>query len=410
VSSKIKGVILSIEDTLFQQGKSDSAVLDEVGKLINFFKSRQIDFVIFTNRNWTMGEGRRPLKDALFEKWGRFTYLSRADDSSIPPKPRAAATQYVLDKMGWTDIETVYVGASENDMRTAVNGNLLFLRATWYANKTDYGFEFSSPKEIARFIDTFCLRDHLWFYEIRDGDFSYNALAPFSTMRPEYTPYSSDARATAKYGLGHLDFWVGALVSSLYFSGMHKEIDYISGYPGHQRGSANVMDEAMAIFGKCFRKRFLPDLIQRHTTATKMQTARNNGVRVDHTIQLDSINLTQYPQMTSEKRFKSSPLGKGKTVLLIDDFCTRGYSLEAARVFIEQTGAKSKSVTWLKTINSDIERLGIFPKFDPYGPNAFLNVTPLKSYSYRNYIVDQGAPFELGEILKSYLAWDWPSN
>lgn len=408
MASKLKGVILSIEDVLLQQGKTDLVVFAEVNKLIGYFKAAGIQFAVFTNREWTVNDGKKPLEDALKEMWGDFPYFCRAKDPRIPPKPRADATAYVLKIMGWESTEVVYVGASESDMQTAVNGGLLFLRATWYANKTDYGFEFATPKDIARFIDTFCFRDHLWCHEIHEGSFEYYALAPFSTMKPEYTLYSEDARAAAKHGLGHPDFWIGAIVSSLYFTGIHKRINYISVYPGHKAGSGNdVMNDSMAIFGKCFRKNYLPDLIVRHTTAQKSQTARNSGKALDHLNQLNTIVLNRAPMRSSTERYKNPPLGKGKTVLVIDDICTKGYSLESARTFIEKTGSAVIMVSWLKTINTDIEELAPYGKFDPYKPAHFKDARIQKVHSYRRNIVDSLAPEELTEIFRSYTNWEW---
>lgn len=409
MSSKIKGVILSVEDTLVRHGNlNNPAVFTEVSKLIGFLQRRGIGFVVTTNRPWTVGLDKKPLRDALQEHWGAFPYLSLEDDPNMPPRPRAAFTEYILQKMGWTDTETVYIGSTETDMQTAVNGGLLFLRATWYADHVDYGFEFPTPKEIARFIDVFCRRDHLWGYEIIDGDFEYYAIAPFSTMKEAFAAYSADARSAAKHGLGHFDFWVGALVSSLYFSGIHKRVDYITGYPGHQKGSGNAMDSALAIFGKCFRSRFLPDLIERHTTATKMQHARNAGIAVGHNIQLDTIKLNRTPHKSATSLYKTSPLGKKKTVLLIDDICTRGYSMEAARAYLQQTGSKVIMASWLKTINTDIERLGNY-KFDPYIANKFPAANVARQYSYKSYLTSPQAPTELDRMLKEYVQWDWPS-
>ncbi|WP_237028201.1 HAD family hydrolase [Pectobacterium wasabiae] len=304
--SKIKGVILSVEDILVPHGKVDGKIFSEVDRLIKYFRSKNIDFVVFTNRSWVVGSERFPLEEMLKARWGDFHYLCRSTDRKIPGKPKKEATQYVLDLMGWKSIETVYIGASENDMQTAVNGNLLFLRATWWAHKTDYGFEFSTPKDIARFIDIFCLRDHLWCHEIHDGDFQFYALAPFSTMKEEYTLYSADAKAAAKHGLGHPDFWTGALISSLYFSGVHNRINYVSVYPGHKVGFGNnVMDEAISIFGKCFRKNYIPDLILRHTQSIKSQTARNSGRDIDHANQLNTIHLNPIPHKTATTTYKT---------------------------------------------------------------------------------------------------------
>jgi hypothetical protein len=410
MTSKIKGVILSVEDTLVRlgNGATDGQVFEEVSKLIRFLKLAGIEFVVATNRAWVTGADRKPLKEFLYERWGQFPYFSLEQDPAMPPRPSTKFTEYVLEKTGWKDTETVYIGSTEIDMRTAVNGGLLFLRATWYANHIDYGFEFATPKEIACFLDVFCRRDHLWGFQIVDGDFEYYAIAPFSTMKEAFATYSADAKAAAKHGLGHFDFWVGALVSSLYFSGIHKRVDYITGYPGHQQSSGNAMESALAIFGHCFRSRFLPDLVQRHTTATKMQHARNAGITVGHNIQLDTIKLNRTPRMTATRNFKTSPLGRGKTVLLIDDICTRGYSMEAARAYLQQTGTKVIMASWLKTINTDIERLGAY-KFDPYVANSFPPAKVANVYSYRDHLTHWHAPTELDRMLKKYTTWDWPA-
>ena len=407
--SKLKNVIFSIEDVVLPQGKASSQIFKEVSNLIAFLRKRNIEFAVFTNRRWTLGSSGEKLYEALKRQWGDFPYFCTSADPKMPGKPKRASTEYLLSKMGWRKRDTIYVGASDSDMQTAVNAGLLFLRATWWANKTDYGFEFDSPKDIARYIDTFCLRDHLWCHEIHDGNFEFYALAPFSTMKPEYTLYSEDARAAAKQGLGHPDFWVGALVSSLYFSGVHERINHIATYPGHKSGSGNaIMDDAIAVFGKCFRKSYLSDLILRHTTAVKSQHARRSGVTLDHRNQLNTIKLNPTPMRTSNARYKKSPLSPGKTILVLDDICTRGYSLEAARKYIEQTGSKVISVSWLKTINTDIEVLGHLPEFNPYESNSFEMAPVSKTHGYRTNIVDNLAPAELTAAFSNYENWDWP--
>lgn len=406
--SKLKGVILSVEDILVPNGKLDTKIFDEVTKLIEYLKQKQIEFVVWTNRKWTAGKKETPLEEVLFKHWGEFKYFCRADDPKIPAKPRTEATQYILNEMGWQKNETMYIGASESDMQTAVNGGLLFLRGTWWANKTDYGFEFSSPKDIACFIDTLCLRDHLWCHQIKDGNFEFYALAPFSTMKPEYTLYSTDARLAAKSGAGHPDFWIGALITSLYFSGIHERVSYISVYPGHAAGSGNpVMNQPMSIFGKCFRANYIPDLIVRHKTAVRSHQARTSGQQISHSNQLHSIHVNSTPLRTPTLRYKRSPLGKGKTVLLVDDICTNGYSLESARTFLQQTGVNVIMVSWLKTINTDIHQLVEFSKFDPYKPNQFLTAPIKKTHSYRGNIVDHLAPNELNNAFNSYINWEW---
>ncbi|MEC6898844.1 phosphoribosyltransferase family protein [Photobacterium piscicola] len=411
-AKQLKGVIISVEDTLLNTGKIKADVFAEVEKLMAFFSTRGIKPVLLANRGWTVtgssGE-KKDLFDALEGHFIDLAIFSPQRDTKVPLKPSSAATQYVLNEMNWKSNEVVYIGSRDDDMRTAVNGKMLFLRATWYSNNTDYGFEFSEPKELARFIDTLCLREHFWSHEIKDGDFEYYALAPFSTYKPEFRKYSENGRAAAKFGQGDVDFWLGALVTSMYFTGIHQRIDFIAAYPGHQAGVGNdKMNDDLMTFGKCFNKGYLHDLIERHTTAIKSQTARREGKNIDHHNQLNTIKLNKLPTKNYGKKYKNAPLKRNKTVLLVDDICTKGWSLETARKYVERTGAKTIMITWLKTINTDIETIGVTPIFDPYKATIFSDIPLGKTYNYHTHLVDREASEELGEQLQQYIDWDWP--
>lgn len=410
---RLKGVILSVEDTLMNMGQIDQVVFHEVEKLMAFFKLRGITPILLANQqrfitNNETGE-KRDLYDTLDNHFKELIIFTRQRDEKVPPKPQAAATQYVLNEMGWESNEVVYIGSNNDDMRTAVNGNILFLRATWYSNNTEYGFEFSQPKEVARFIDTLCLREHFWSHEIIDGDFEYYALAPFSTYKEAFRKYSENARAAAKFGQGDVDFWLGALVTSMYFTGIYKRINFIAAYPSHAAGVDNdKMKNDLLTFGNCFRKKYLHNLIERHTTALKSQTARNQGVPLDHHNQLNTIKLNRLPTWNYNRAYANPPLGRGKTVLIVDDICTKGWSLDAARKYIEKTNAKTIMVTWLKTINTNYCTIGNLGNFNPYQANQFNNVQMAKEYNYNQYLVDPNASEELGDQLEQYLNWDWP--
>ncbi|MDC9502933.1 MULTISPECIES: hypothetical protein [unclassified Pseudoalteromonas] len=411
-AKQLKGVILSVEDTLINTGKIKGDIFAEVEKLMTFFSLRGIKPVLLANRSWTITDNdgnKKDLYDALEAKFKDLAIFTRQRNPEIPPKPRAAATQYVLNEMKWESNEIVYIGSSDDDMRTAVNGRILFLRATWYSDNTNYGFEFGKPKELARFIDTLCLREHFWSHEIKDGDFEYYALAPFSTFKHAFKKYSENGRAAAKAGQGDVDFWLGALVTSMYFTGIHQRIDFIAAYPGHEAGVGNdKMNDDLMTFGKCFNKGYLHNLIERHTKATKSQNARREGKVIDHHNQLNTIKLNKLPTKNYNTEYKNPPLKRSKTVLLVDDICTKGWSLEAARKYIERTGAKTIMVTWLKTINTDIETIGVTPEFDPYQATLFTGIPSGKTYGYHAYHVDGAASLELSEQLQQYIDWDWP--
>lgn len=411
MAKKLKGVILSIEDVLINAGVINAGVFAEVTLLMAFLKKRNITPVLLSNRRWhiTSNGVRTEAFDYFSQKFPELSIYSFQLDSAVPKKPSAASTEYVCKKMGWESNEVVLIGSSDDDMRTAINGGILFLRATWYATKTNYGFEFSTPKEIARFIDTLCLREHFWSHEIRQGAVEFYSLAPFSTMKAEYARYSEDGRAAAKNNAGHPDFWLSALVTSLYFTGVHKRIDFITAYPPHKSAVfEKLMDEDLMTFGKCFNKAYLHDLIVRHSTALKSQTARNQGKPLNHLNQLNTIRLKSKPTRNMKKPYVNSPLQPGKTVLLVDDICTKGYSFESARQFLLQRGMNVIMVAWLKTINTDYEVLRDLPAFDPFEANTFGSAPVTSRYGYNTYLVDPNASAELDQQLKGFLTWDWP--
>ncbi|WP_221074045.1 phosphoribosyltransferase [Agarivorans aestuarii] len=129
---------------------------------------------------------------------------------------------------------------------------------------------------------------------------------------------------------------------------------------------------------------------------------------LDHHNQLNTIKLNRLPTWNYNRPYANPPLGRGKTVLLVDDICTKGWSLDAARKYIEKTNAKTIMVTWLKTINTNYCPIGDLGNFDPYEANQFANVPMAQEYNYHKYLVDHNASEELGEQLEQYLNWDWP--
>ena len=405
--NKLKGVIFGIDKVLANQGEdSENLWFDEIGKLIQYILSRGLVPVVLSNREWCRDDETK-LEDYLSKKWGiDYWFIANKSNSPVPHKPKAASIDHVLSSMKWDRNETIYVGNTNDDMMTAVNGKVLFLNATWYGKNTDYGFEHKTPIDVGRFIDIFCLRDHFWQYSIQENGLEYYALGIYGTIDDEFKIYTEDAKQAAKFGRGHPEFWANYLLASIYFSGLHTKIDYIAPYPGHKMGSLpTLMEEGFLAFSKCFRKTYLKDLVVRHTTSTKSAFARSQNQRLDHFNQLNSIRLEKFPLKKGNERFKNCPVKKGKTVLIIDDFCTQGYSLEAARIFVEQTGAQVVCLSLLKTIFKDYEQIVYIDNFDPFKPNKFSHLKSIK-YPYRRHI-DNNANEEIGAKLESYDSWSW---
>ena len=207
---KLKGVIFSIDNVFVGNQGIDLKIMENIKKLLDFLRFKGIVPVVLANRQWVLGDDRKPLEDYLESVIGPMKWFITNRDG-LPHKPRKASIDHVLNTMGWDSAETIYVGNSETDRNTAVNGKVLFVNATWFKKSVDYGFEFSTPKEIGKFIDIFCLREHLWHYQINEG-IEFYALAPYSTYIQEYEIFSRDAKNAAKFGMGHPDFWTKYLI------------------------------------------------------------------------------------------------------------------------------------------------------------------------------------------------------
>lgn len=410
MSKKLKAVIIGIDEIFFSQKKMDKEIFFEFGKLISFLKQKNITPVILANRSWSI-KGKN-YREFVTEYWGEFPWFVM-NEINGPRKPLKAATEFVLENLGLDTTEVVYLGNTIEDMKSAINGGILFLNATWYRKTNDYGIIFDSPLKVGQFIETFCLREHIWHHSIVENGLEYYSLSPYSTYKPEFATYSTDAKNAAKWGLGHPDFWTKYLWSSIYFSDIYKRINFIATYPGHQKDSLNVvMQGPLEDFAKCFNHiKYLPDLINRHTTSVKSSQARarGRGHALDHLNQLNTIRIEQFPQY-GNRRYKNCPLKSGKTILVVDDICTEGYSLEAARMYLKQTGANIIVISWLKTINSNYHQIKEVNKFNPFHINTFQesDLGEIVTHNYHANVIDHYAPEELDEKLAAYDNWNWP--
>lgn len=414
----LKGVIFSLSDVIVTEGVLDKNLLEELSKLIRWLVSVGVEPVFVGNRPWflTLEDGSKLSFQSFFDQYiGKFSWFI-ASESKMPNKPFAGAMQFVLREKGWAKHEAIYIGNSEIDMKTARNGELLFLNALWYGQSSPYGFQFRSPIDIARFIDCFYLKLDDWFWALEDDDLRVYSIAPFSTLSQRFAEakgYSQHAKDTSKSGSGDPEFWGRLLASSVYKAGISEEINFITSYPGHSKSSKDpVVNDALEIFADCVRAKFIPNLIVRHTDAQKSQTARTSGLTVGVKNQVDTIHLNEFPRKTKAgEPYVKSPLTTGKTVLVVDDFCTAGNSFEAARWYIQSTGSKVVSLSWLKTINTDyraVDRPGKIK--NPYIPNALKSEPVKKIYSYSGHVRNHRATSDLSDIFDRYYSWSWPAG
>lgn len=420
---QLKGVIFGWDNVLVANGKLGPQlhILEQTGKLVRYLNSRGVEVLVMTNRRHIVTDGQTgkvtPAQEYFEAGWGAKIDWHLCGQNGGAGKQSHEGFQNVLAKKGWQPNNVVYVGNSKDDMRAAVNNKVLLLTAKWYPDTTEtteYGFHFSEPKGVARFVDVFCLRDRYWYFQINDGAVQVYTLAPLNTFHDVNKYHCEDFLANVKSGLANDDeFWAKFLCTSMYFSGVYTTVDFITAYPKHTAGGyQDILVRPMDTFAKSFgQKRFVRDLIERHTTALKSQFNRN---LVSHQTQLDTIRLNPAPTKIVKGRiekFAKYPVEKGKTVLVIDDVCTKGMSFEAARALMNSRGINVINVAFLKTPRNDYQALAplTLPN-GPFKPNTGLQPKPGKTYGYHAHVIDHAAPTELTTRLKRYQDWDWPDD
>lgn len=419
--NKIKAVVFGLRNLLIEEvngpdgstGRLDRKSVHEFGRLLRLLKLRDIEPILFANDHWYFTKDKsRGAEEALGEEWGMSIRAFFAARDNMPRKPRAEAMAELLRRIGCTANEVLYIGNNDDDMRTAVNGEVLFLNGTWLKDACTYGFKFQTVKDVARFIDVFCVRRHDWEFKLEtDSGLRYFALAPFSTMMQQYEEYSASARNLAKGGIGDPIFWGRYLCASLFLSGLHSEIDYACPFPSHQANTWNdPLKSVVDSFTKCFRAKYLPDLVVRHKTALQ---SHKNRAAMSHLSHLETLRINRAPIKNAKgDRYKNPPLDSKKTVLILDDICTRGYSLEAGRILTQVTGAKVITVSWLKTINTPFVEISAPIIASPYGTTT-MNLAgqiQTRSHPYTATITDAEAYKELAQRHAAYETWDWPAG
>ncbi|ABL71209.1 HAD family hydrolase [Paracoccus denitrificans] len=410
----LKVALISLRDVLVRK-KLEKEPLVEAIKLLQFLAKSGVQIAMVSNSNWVMTDTQKPFTDFLQEAAGLKIPL-HIKGVDFRAKQDSGAMADVLKKYGATPQEAVYIGSTDEDMQATRNSGVLFLNAKWYADNSPYGFEFASALDIARFIDCCCLRPKDWFWKHEFDGFRVLSIAPLAEVSkryPEGAKYSTDAKAAAKFSRGDLRYWGLLMASRIHFSGIGAEVDYVCPYPGHRTDSPKgLLTNALKIVAGSLKAQYLDDLLVRHASAEKSQAIRNSGRQPTPENQLKTTRLRKDPVRTGKLalRYKSPPLRAGKKVLIVDDICTQGHSFEAARLFVQSTGADAIGISWLKTPGNDYSRVSFV---DPAIKSPYLPYSPVKvrtiPHSFNAGIVNNLAAQEIGDAFQAYGTWVWPT-
>ena len=406
----LKLLLISVDGTLCRNGKLNQAIVKNVARLVQELAQSGVRAALWSNQKWTFAGV--PLGQYSSNLCGFDVKVHGISNDGCPNRTQRNSADRILQSYGVTRQETLLVGSSENDVRAGVNNKLLLIRADWYGQQVDYGFRVTTVSELARFCFVFATRAHPIFWKLTTpSGVDMSAGGPFSTMIPAYAAFGGDARAFAKHGAGHPDFWFQFTISSLYFSGLLDGVHYICSFPSHNPANA-VADErgigdALMRLGQCFQISYYEDLLVRHTLAQKNQPIRAHLRTFAN--QLHTIRLNRRPTRNRCGQPNKTDLSlRGKMVLIVDDFCTSGRSVEAARAYIQAAGGTVRIYAWLKTINTSYQEMAAIGGLKPYGPNLNRGEPPSIPHNYYAGILDQQAPQEIDNIFNRYTGWNWP--
>lgn len=348
-------------------------------------------------------------------------YYNKPDFPDMPRKPNSQAIPFILGHEGLLVNEIIYVGCNTNDWQACINAKILFIKANWIKNDAEipYGFSFDDMAALARFIDICCIQaneNNLIGY--KDDYLEFYTLSPFSTYKHEFQAYSASARSTAKKLTqdAEPDFWLMLLIAKIYFSNLYTEVQTIISFPGHQPGYGNpVMDEALDVFAKCFRLSYLHDSLIRHTKSIKSQTARTQGE--GHLLgiynHLNTLHLNDHPKKYGTKNpLRTNPY-RGKTILLIDDIATAGFSFDAASLLLKKAGARRViCFSWLKTINTNftVSRMALpsnYPVYNMVANSQDYYATPNPvQVNYSSIIPSTNLGHEMSKLFADFVNWN----
>jgi len=325
------------------------------------------------------------LKIVIFSNHPRHTVESKVKLLPIPPdlvltrddvKISKGSPEWVsltCSKLGLNRNELIYVGDSELDMLTAVNSRIIYFNAEWSNPGYKYGLPLSSPALLPSIIKNFFMKKHLWYWTVDSKDLRGNPVCARALIRKRdigVGSFKDDLLVWTKYErdckLGSLtmsEFVFYHLLGSLYLDGTYSSVDSVTLVPGHAGNYNPLIQNSMERITRLFRETFLPSLLLRYKTAKKSSFTRASGESPGFQNQISTMCLLCAPKVRSKAI-------ENKTILIIDDFITEGFTTEWARNLLFNANAKKVISVSIGAFHDAIEVQSIDKSFkwDSFSP------------------------------------------
>ena len=237
--------------------------------------------------------------------------------------------------------QVLALGDSDNDMRTAVHAKVVYFNAAWSAPNYRYGVPVHEPWVFPVMVREFFMKGIDWFWTVSDRDDldrTVTAKTVVDSRGAGIQIFQNDLigflkeKKDPKVGRFSLrGFVMLHLLGSIYGSGLYRKADTWTTSPGSKGGTNDVLGRILFYASRLFRKQYAEDLFVRHKLAIDSGEARTRGE--GHLVNFPNQSNTVC--LNGERRDRI----EGKTVLVVDDFETQGYSMECARNLLMQAGA-----------------------------------------------------------------------
>ncbi len=326
----VEGVIFDVSDTLVRwPSEAVEGVIPAVERLRNL----GVQIIAVSN------EPRAKVERGLAGAAVRVDHIvTRADVGVAKGSPRWI--DRICDDTGLDRNQLLYVGDSQHDMITASHAKVVYVHAGWAAPPGQYGMPAPQPAWVAAVVQHIFRKRRRWFWTVDTKDRNGNRIRQKALIdgngagRPALKANLLSAfKGSGDPRVGPMllaDFVMLHLVASLYEEGLHDEAGWWTTYPGRDKTRNTVMGNFLDVAAKLFRRQYQPDLFIRHKATVTSKEAFDAGQLVGA---LDNQLTTVHLNPTLREKLP------GKSVLVVDNFLTRGATTEMARNMLLAGGA-----------------------------------------------------------------------
>jgi hypothetical protein len=244
-----------------------------------------------------------------------------------------------LQEFGIEQNELVWLGDTDNDMRSAVNGGVIYFHAGWSVPNYAYGIHLAEPSLMPLYLQEFFQKPTPWYWQFNGTDrqgwhITAKALmdangAGIPVLRNDLIRFLKEGSNPHVGPVRMQDFIFLHFVGSMFSDPLYRRVDIWTAYPSSGSGVNSTLNALATLIARIFRDRYFGDLLVRHTRSIDSGEARTRREQVDFYNQSNTVRVNPNRRQRIQ----------GRCIAVMDDFATRGYSGECARQLLLEAGA-----------------------------------------------------------------------